>query len=72
MAQLQGKSQEVGFDGRIKIGMKAVRHNGYAPLRAGQGPAASAWREEKGEVAISRKIFAEIPFQIDRSPFNRA
>ena len=50
----------------IKIGAKVVRHSRYVTFQIGQGSVANVWREEKGKVAISRKIFAEILLRIER------
>ena len=50
----------------IKIGAKVVRHSRYVTFQIGQGSVANVWREEKGKVAVSKKIFAEILLRIER------
>ena len=50
----------------IKIGAKVVRHSRYVTFQRGQGLVANAQQEQRREVAVSRKIFVEILFRIER------
>lgn len=50
----------------IKIGAEIVKHSRYFTFQIGWGAVANAWREKLGEVAVSRELFAEILFRIER------
>ena len=45
---------------------KVVGHSRYITFQISQGLAVNAQQEERREAAVSRKIFAEILFQIER------
>ena len=56
MGQQEGEGQKVGFDSRLRLefhGSKAVRHSRYITF-------------QMADVAVSRKLFAEILLRIER------